>query len=151
MFFRQLLFLQRYESFPFLFIVSLLGSCSKEKRFEETAKGSWDLSRMMITDGQLQETIIYDPQGEIHFNFQNSYVTGSCLFAIPVNNVLSQFTMDFSSTALIYDSESQTLMFGQDQYQNTFKVILLTNRDLVLEYYDALNFQLRKFIFVKQE
>lgn len=42
-------------------------------------------------------------------------------------------------------------MFGQDQYQNTFKVILLTNRDLVLEYYDALNFQLRKFIFVKQE
>ena len=137
--------------FHFFLLCLLLGSCSKEKRFVETAKGSWDLSRMMVTDGQLQETIIYDPQGEIHFNFQNSYVIGSCLFAIPVNNVLSQFTMDFSSTALIYDSESQTLMFGQDQYQNTFKVILLTNRDLVLEYYDALNFQLRKFIFVKQE
>ena len=137
--------------FHFFLLCLLLGACSKEKRFEETAKGSWDLSRMMVTDGQLQETIIYDPQGEIHFNFQNSYVTGSCLFVIPVNNVLSQFTMDFSSTALIYDSESQTLIFGQDQYQNTFKVILLTNRDLVLEYYDTLNFQLRKFVFVKQE
>ena len=135
----------------FFLLCLLLGACSKEKRFVETAKGSWDLSRMMVTDGQLQETIIYDPQGEIHFNFQNSYVTGSCLFVIPVNNVLSQFTMDFSSTALIYDSESQTLIFGQDQYQNTFKVILLTNRDLVLEYYDTLNFQLRKFVFVKQE
>ena len=106
---------------------------------------------MQVTDGQLQQTIINDPIGEVYFNFENTYVSGDCLFSLPINGGIYQFEIDFSSPNLSLDAICRTLLFGQDEYLNTYKIILVTKRDLVLEYYDALNFQLRKFIFVKQE
>ena len=133
-----------------LLSISLL-SCSKENRLENSLFGNWTLSRMQVTDGQLQQTIINGPVGEIYFNFQNAYVSGSCLFTLPDDGAIYQFEMDFSSPNLSLDANGQTLLFGQGEYQNTYKIILVTKRDLVLEYYDALNFQLRKFIFIKQE
>ena len=135
----------------FLLLSFSLLSCSKENRLENSLFGNWTLSRMQVTDGQLQQTIINDPVGEIYFNFQNTYVSGSCLFTLPVDGAMYQFEMDFSSPNLSLDAIGQTLFFGQGEYQNTFKIILVTKRDLVLEYYDAFNFQLRKFIFIKQE
>ena len=135
----------------FLLLSFSLLSCSKENRLENSLYGNWTLSRMQVTDGQLQQTIINDPVGEIYFNFQNTYVSGSCLFTLPVDGAMYQFEMDFSSPNLSLDVIGQTLFFGQGEYQNTFKIILVTKRDLVLEYYDAFNFQLRKFIFIKQE
>ena len=75
---------------------------------------------MQVTDGQLQQTIINDPVGEIYFNFQNAYVSGSCLFVLPVDGAMYQFEMDFSSPNLSLDAIDQTLLFGQGEYQNTF-------------------------------
>ena len=136
-----------------LFLLSFFSllSCTKESRLENSLHGNWTLSRMQVTDGQLQQTIIDDPIGEVYFNFENAYVSGGCIFSLPINGGMYQFEIDFSSPNLSLDAIGRTLLFGQDEYLNTYKIILVTKRDLVLEYYDALNFQLRKFIFVKQE
>lgn len=135
----------------FLFVFLLFSSCSKEKRFEGDLDGSWELSRMMVTDGQLQEHIINNPKGDVDFNFQDLNVSGSCLFNIPIDTILYEFFIDFSGPDLISNIESRTLTFGLGTFQNNYQIILLTKRDLVLEYYDDLNFQLRKFIFIKQD
>ena len=107
----------------FLLLSFSLLSCSKENRLENSLFGNWTLSRMQVTDGQLQQTIINDPVGEIYFNFQKAYVSGSCLFILPVDSAMCQFEMDFSSPNLSLDAIDQTLLFGQGEYQNTFKII----------------------------
>ncbi len=59
------------------------------------------------------------------------------------------FTNNFSGDSLEYNADLNVLYMGENQERRVFSLILHNSRDLVVEYYDLLNYQLRKFIFTR--
>ena len=113
--------------------------------------GDWSLARVKITDGQLEEHILEDVNGVLNLNFNAGTSDGFSIFDLNINNQFYTFSLLFQSEDFIYLFDSDELIMGTGADRITYKVILLTKRDLVLEYYDVPNYQLRKFIFVKEE
>lgn len=113
--------------------------------------GDWSLARIKVTDGQLAEHILEDANGFLKLNFDNATSDGFIYFDLNIDTQLYSFSIQFEGDDLRYILNSDALIMGSGDDRMTYKVILLTKRDLVLEYYDVPSFQLRKFIFVKQE
>ena len=113
--------------------------------------GDWSLARIKVTDGQLSEHILEDVNGFLNLNFEACSSDGFLSFDLNMGTGIYAFWVDFQSNDLIYSLNSDELIMGSDDQRITYKVILLTKRDLVIEYYDVPSFQLRKFVFVKQE
>ena len=109
--------------------------------------GDWSLARIKVTDGQLEEYILDDANGLLNLNFDAGKSDGFLSFSLNIYT----FSVDFQSEDLIYSFNSDELILGSGDDREAYKVILRTRRDLVLEYYDVSSFQLRKFVFVKQE
>ena len=126
-------------------------SCSKENRYIRQMEGDWSLARIKVTDGQLAEHILEDVNGFLNLNFDAGSSDGFLSFDLNIDTGIYVFWVDFQSNDLIYSLNSDELIMGSDDQRITYKVILLTKRDLVIEYYDVPSFQLRKFVFVKQE
>tara|TARA_B100001059_G_C17325382_1_gene328608 strand:+ start:166 stop:513 length:348 start_codon:yes stop_codon:yes gene_type:complete len=113
--------------------------------------GEWSLARIKVTDGQLVEHILEDVNGVLKLNFDTATSDGFISFELNINMQIYSFSVQFQGDDLRYILSSDELIMGSGDERMTYKVILLTKRDLVLEYYDVTSFQLRKFIFVKQE
>ena len=126
-------------------------SCSKENRYIRQMEGDWSLARIKVTDGQLAEHILEDVNGFLNLNFDAGSSDGFLSFDLNIDTGIYAFWVDFQSNDLIYSLNSDELIMGSGDQRITYKVVLLTKRDLVLEYYDVPSFQLRKFVFVKQE
>ena len=106
---------------------------------------------MQVIDGQLVQHILEDANGFLNLNFNTGISDGFNNFNLVLNNQQYSFSNQFQGEDLIYSGENDELTMGSGVERITYKVILCTKRDLVLEYYDVPNFQLRKFIFVKAE
>ena len=113
--------------------------------------GEWSLARIKVTDGQLVEHILEDVNGVLKLNFDTATSDGFISFELNINMQTYSFSVQFQGDNLRYIMSSDELIMGSGDARMTYKVILLTKKDLVLEYYDVTSFQLRKFIFVKQE
>lgn len=138
------------QTISILFLL-LLFSCSKESRFVRQIEGSWLLDRMQVTDGQLVQHVLEDASGSLDLNFADASSDGFTDFYLNINAQLFLFSLQFQGEDLLYLPDSDELVMGTGDERMTYKVILQTKKDLVLEYYDALNFQLRKFVFIKEE
>jgi hypothetical protein len=106
---------------------------------------------MQVTDGQLVQHVLEDASGSLDLNFADASSDGFTDFYLNINAQLFLFSLQFQGEDLLYLPDSDELVMGTGDERMTYKVILQTKKDLVLEYYDALNFQLRKFVFVKEE
>ena len=126
-------------------------SCSKENRLQSRLEGSWVLERLQVVDGQDVVHVLEQAEGFLNLNFENFSSSGDCSFEIVDSAVSATFYLSFAGVDLYLDDDLEWLTFGSQEYRNSFKLILLTKRDLVLEYYDEPNFQLRKFVFIKSE
>tara|TARA_B100001063_G_C16583162_1_gene461772 strand:- start:222 stop:569 length:348 start_codon:yes stop_codon:yes gene_type:complete len=113
--------------------------------------GDWSLARIKVTDGQLAEYILEDANGFLNLNFDAGKSDGFLSFNLNTDMEIYSFSVDFQSDDLKYSFNSDELILGSGDDREAYKVILRTRRDLVLEYYDVSSFQLRKFVFVKQE
>ena len=113
--------------------------------------GEWSLARLKVTDGQLIEYILDDVSGELDLNFSAGSSDGFVSFDLNINSLPYSFMVQFQGEDLRYILDSDELIIGSGVERRRYKVIMRTKRDLVLEYYDPPNFQLRKFVFVKEE
>ena len=113
--------------------------------------GEWSLARIKVTDGELVEHVLEDVNGVLTLNFDTATSDGFISFELNINMQIYLFSVQFQGNNLRYIMSSDELIMGSGDTRMTYKVILLTKKDLVLEYYDVSSFQLRKFIFVKQE
>lgn len=104
-----------------------------------------------MVDGQGLSHILENAEGQLYLSFQESVSAGSCNFELNTNSVNYPFMISFDGLDPVFFERNDGLEFGSDMARNSYKIILLTKRDLVLEYYDPLNFQLRKLVFVKEE
>tara|TARA_B100001287_G_scaffold39743_1_gene28891 strand:- start:1165 stop:1512 length:348 start_codon:yes stop_codon:yes gene_type:complete len=113
--------------------------------------GDWSLNTVKVTDGQLTEHILEDINGNLNLNFAEGKSDGAVYFDLNINMVLYSFSVEFQGDDLRFNVNSNNLLMGSGDDRMNYTLILLTKKDLVLEYYDFPTFQLRKFVFVKEE
>ena len=140
----------RFKLFGILILCCLgVFSCSKSKRVERKIQGEWVLKEMRIIDGQGFTHYLDAVSGSLTLDFDDQISEGLVSFQIESINNNQLFTNNFSGDSLEYNADLNVLYIGENQERRVFSLILHNSRDLVIEYYDLLNYQLRKFIFTR--
>ena len=140
----------RFKLFVILFLCfSGVFSCTKSKRVERKIQGEWVLKEMRIIDGQGFTHYLDAVSGSLTLDFDNQISEGLVSFQIESINNNQLFSNNFSGDSLEYNADLNVLYMGENQERRVFSLILHNSRDLVVEYYDLLNYQLRKFIFTR--
>ena len=104
---------------------------------------------MRIIDGQGFTHYLDAVSGSLSLDFDNQISEGLVSFQIESINNNQLFTNNFSGDSLEYNADLNVLYIGENQERRVFSLILHNSRDLVIEYYDLLSYQLRKFIFTR--
>ena len=140
----------RFKLFGILILCCLgVFSCTKSKRVERKIQGEWVLKEMRIIDGQGFTHYLDAVSGSLFLDFDNQISEGLVSFQIESINNNQLFTNNFSGDSLEYNADLDDLYMGENQERRVFSLILHNSRDLVIEYYDLLSYQLRKFIFTR--
>ena len=140
----------RFKFFGILFLCCLgLFACTKSKRVERKIQGEWVLKEMRIIDGQGFTHYLDAVSGGLTLDFDNHISEGLLSFQIESINNNQLFTNNLSGDSLEYNADLNVLYMGENQERRVFNLILHNSRDLVIEYYDLLSYQLRKFIFTR--
>ena len=140
----------RFKFFGILLLCCLgLFACTKSKRVERKIQGEWVLKEMRIIDGQGFTHYLDDVSGSLTLDFDDQISEGLVSFQIESINNNQLFTNNFSGDSLEYNADLNVLYMGENQERRVFSLILHNSRDLVIEYYDLLSYQLRKFIFTR--
>ena len=140
----------RFKFFGVLFLCCLgVFSCTKSKRVERKIQGEWGLKEMRIIDGQGFTHYLDAVSGSLTLDFDNQISEGLVSFQIESINNNQLFSNNFSGDSLEYNADLNVLYMGENQERRVFSLILHNSRDLVIEYYDLLSYQLRKFIFTR--
>ena len=140
----------RFKFFGVLFLCCLgVFSCTKSKRVERKIQGEWVLKEMRIIDGQGFTHYLDAVSGSLTLDFDNQISEGLVSFQIESINNNQLFSNNFSGDSLEYNADLNVLYMGENQERRVFSLILHNSMDLVIEYYDLLNYQLRKFIFTR--
>lgn len=140
----------RFKLFGILILCCLgVFSCTKSKRVERKIQGEWVLKEMRIIDGQGFTHYLDAVSGSLTLDFDDQISEGLVSFQIESINNNQLFTNNFSGDSLEYNADLNVLYIGENQERRVFSLILHNSRDLVIEYYDLLSYQLRKFIFTR--
>jgi len=135
--------------FLFTFILSILVSCSKQQRIENKISGNWVLEEMRIVDGQGFTYYLNNVEGELNLNFEENTSSGVVFFQNDEVANGQAYSIDFEGFSLDVNSNLEVLNLAVNQEIVPFSLVLFNSKDLVIEYYDFSNYQLRKFIFTR--
>ena len=135
--------------FLFTFILSILVSCSKQQRIENKISGNWVLEEMRIVDGQGFTYYLNNVEGELNLNFEENASSGVVFFQNDEVANGQAYSIDFEGFSLDVNSNVEVLNLAVNQGIVPFSLVLFNSKDLVIEYYDFSNYQLRKFIFTR--
>jgi hypothetical protein len=130
-------------------VLSLIFSCSKQKRIQNKISGKWVLEQMRIVDGQGFTYYLDNVEGELDLNFEDNASSGVVLFQSDDVANGQTYSIDFEGELLEIDSDLEVLNLHLNQDRVPFSLVLFNSNDLVIEYYDFPNYQLRKFIFTR--
>ena len=130
-------------------VLSLVFSCSKQKRIQNKISGKWVLEQMRIIDGQGFTYYLDNVEGELDLNFEDNASSGVVLFQSDDVANGQTYSIDFDGELLEIDSDLEVLNLHINQDRVPFSLVLFNSNDLVIEYYDFPNYQLRKFIFTR--
>ena len=133
--------------FLFILLLSFVFSCSKQTRIENKISGKWMLEQMRIVDGQGFTYYLDNVEGELDLNFEDNASSGVVLFQSDDVANGQEYSIDFNGNVLDIDSGLEVLNLYVNQEIVPFSLVLFNSKDLVIEYYDFPNYQLRKFIF----
>lgn len=135
-------------AFIIILLVGLL-SCRKINRVERKIGGTWVLEEMRVIDGQGFTYYVDNVEGDLILNFDEGTSNGSAIFQNDNINNGMPLVNNFSGDSLELDLEMDVIYIGDNQERRSFSLILYNSYDLVVEYYDFSNYQLRKFIFAR--
>jgi hypothetical protein len=130
-----------------VFVLSLVFSCSKQKRIQNKISGKWELREMRIVNGQGFTYYLENVEGELDLNFENNTSSGVVFFQNDDVANGQAYSIDFEGDSLDVNLDLEVLNLYVNQERVPFSLVLFNSDDLVIEYYDFPNYQLRKFIF----
>ena len=139
-----------------LFLILVLYACSKEKQAYNKLDGIWEVTQARIVDGQGFTFYDDSPTGTIEF--QSNTKVCSATFAFSYQNLsevplMIYDTLDYNSAIFVLNNKGEQLEIIQGGFgslSDKFRIIVLTKDALVIEYYDYLNYKLKRFTLRKK-
>ena len=139
-----------------LFLMLVLYSCSKEKQAYNKLNGIWEVTQARIVDGQGFTFYDDSPTGTIEFIENTKVCTSNLTFSyqnLSEVPLIIYDTLDYNSATFVLNNKGEELEVWQGGFGNLsdkFRIIVLTKDALVIEYYDYLNYKLKRFTLRKK-
>lgn len=125
-------------------LMMILFACSKYARNEKRLPGSWTVDVVRIEDGE--GFIFYDSLPTGSFAIDAAQIKGKANYTYSYfgqYDVTDSVMFDQSSCALSANGEQ--LLIARDIDTLQAKIIVLTKKHLTFEYYDYLQYRLKRF------
>lgn len=129
-------------------IISLLTlvllSCSKYKQNSKFLVGAWQVDVVRIEDGE--GFLFYDSLASGSFAFDGSTIDGNSSYSYSYfgQYVVSDSVL-FTQNSCDLDQNGDVLIIARPTDTLKAKIIMLTKKELTFEYYDYLQFRLKRF------
>ncbi len=140
----------------FLILIVFLFACSKENRAYNKLVGIWEVTQARIVDGQGFTFYDESPIGTIEFQGDTKVCTSNLTFSyqnLSEVPLIIYDTLDYNSATFVLNNKGEELEVIQGGFGNfldKFRIIVLTKDALVIEYYDYLNYKLKRFTLRKK-
>ena len=140
----------------FLILIVFLFACSKEKQAYNKLDGIWEVTQARIVDGEGFSFYDYSPVGTIEFIENTKVCTANLTFSyqnLSEVPLIIYGSLDYNSAAFMINTKGEQLEIIQGGFGNfldKFRIIVLTKDALVIEYYDYLNYKLKRFTLRKK-
>jgi hypothetical protein len=125
-------------------LIILLFACSKNARNEKRLPGSWTVDVVRIEDGE--GFLFFDSLATGSFSLDAAKINGK------TNYTYSYFGQYDVSDSVIFNQSScalsangEQLLIARDTDTLQAKIIVLTKKHLTFEYYDYLQYRLKRF------
>ena len=140
----------------FLILIVFLFACSKENRAYNKLVGIWEVTQARIVDGQGFTFYDDSPTGTIEFQADTKVCTSNLTFSyqnLSEVPLIIYDSLDYNSATFVLNNKGEQLEVFQDVFgslSDKFRIIVLTKDALVIEYYDYLNYKLKRFTLRKK-
>jgi len=122
----------------------VLLSCSKYKQNSKFLVGEWQVDVVRIEDGE--GFLFYDSLANGSFAFNGSTIDGNSSYSY---SYFGQYNVSdsvlFTQNSCELDQNGDVLIIARPTDTLKAKIIMLTKKELTFEYYDYLQFRLKRF------
>lgn len=132
----------------YLFLLVLVFACSKIEHKQKILEGNWKLNVVRIEDGE--GFLFYDSTAVGAFTFLSNTLSGRADYSY---SYFGQYQVTdsvlFENTAVSLSTDGQYLQIARPTDTLQAKIIMLTKKQLTFEYYDFLQYRLKRFSLTK--
>lgn len=132
----------------YLFLLVLVFACSKIEHKQKILEGNWKLNVVRIEDGE--GFLFYDSTAVGTFTFLSNTLSGSADYSY---SYFGQYQVKdsvlFQNTAVALSADGLYLQIARPTDTLQAKIIMLTKKQLTFEYYDFLQYRLKRFSLTK--
>ena len=125
-------------------LIILLFACSKNARNEKRLPGSWTVDVVRIEDGE--GFIFFDSLATGSFSLDAAKINGNANYTY---SYFGQYDVSdsvvFNQSSCALSTNGEQLLIARDTDTLQAKIIVLTKKHLTFEYYDYLQYRLKRF------
>lgn len=133
----------------YLILLFLVFACSKIEHKQKMLEGNWKLNVVRIEDGE--GFMFYDSTAVGAFTFLNNTLSGRADYTY---SYFGQYQVSdsvlFENTAVSLSADGMYIQIARLTDTLQAKLIMLTKKQLTFEYYDFLQYRLKRFSLTKQ-
>ena len=132
------------KQFAVIALLMLLFACSKYARNEKNLPGSWKVDVVRIEDGE--GFIFYDSLATGSFAIDASQIKGNASYTYSYFGLYDVTdSVVFNQSGYDISADGEILLIARDTDTLQAKIIVLTKKHLTFEYYDYLQYRLKRF------
>ena len=133
----------------YLILLLLVFACSKIEHKQKMLEGNWKLNVVRIEDGE--GFMFYDSTAVGAFTFLNNTLSGRADYTY---SYFGQYQVSdsvlFENTPVLLSTDGMYIQIARPTDTLQAKLIMLTKKQLTFEYYDFLQYRLKRFSLTKQ-
>ena len=132
------------KQFAVIALLMLLFACSKYVRNEKRLPGSWTVDVVRIEDGE--GFIFYDSLATGSFAIDAAQINGEASYTYSYFGLYDVTdSVVFNQSGYDISADGEILQIARDTDTLQAKIIVLTKKHLTFEYYDYLQYRLKRF------
>ena len=125
-------------------LLAVVFSCTKIAHKQKLLQGNWDLDVVRIEDGE--GFMFYDSLATGSFSIDAAQLTGKASYSY---SYFGQYDVSdsvvFNQSSCALSTNGEVLLIARDTDTLQAKIIMLTKKQLTFEYYDYLQYRLKRF------
>lgn len=133
----------------YLLLLSLVFSCAKIAHKQKLLQGNWHLNVVRIEDGE--GFLFYDSAAVGNFTFEPTKLSGKAKYTY---SYFGQYdvtdSVQFEQTDVSLSTDGMYIQIARPTDTLQAKIIMLTKKQLTFEYYDFIQYRLKRFSLTKQ-